>query len=220
MNATKTDREQSIIADEFMWDTSENTEVHKYVGPILKRWLEQNKNNNNKELLDLGCGNGALTAQFSDYGMSCSGTDFSSSGIAIAQKNYPEVTFFQSGLDQPLPTEKFRKFDVVVSVEVIEHLLLPRQLFQRAKEALKPGGTFIVTTPYHGYWKNIALALTNKFDSHWHPLRDYGHVKFFSIHTLTQLFEEEGFIIEEVKRVGRIPVFARSMMFKARLKNV
>jgi 2-polyprenyl-3-methyl-5-hydroxy-6-metoxy-1,4-benzoquinol methylase len=216
MKITKTDRESSIVANEFVWDTSANTEVHTYVGPILEKWIDQKTS---KTLLDLGCGNGALTAQLASLGIACTGTDYSETGIEIAQKNFPNVHFFQSAMEQPLPAAHLKKYDIVVSVEVIEHLLLPRQLFERAKEALNSNGTLIITAPYHGFWKNLALALTNKYDSHWHPLRDYGHVKFFSLKTLCQLFEEQGFIVDEIKRVGRIPLFARSMMVKGHLKK-
>jgi 2-polyprenyl-3-methyl-5-hydroxy-6-metoxy-1,4-benzoquinol methylase len=216
MNVTKTDREQSLISDEFLWDTSSSTEVHKYVYPILDKWINNSETNN---LLDLGCGNGSLTAMFANNGIKCYGTDFSESGIKIAQKAFPDVDFFQSSIDNELPINHHAKYDVVISVEVIEHLLLPRQLFNRAKEALKPDGYLIVTTPFHGFWKNIALALTNSFDKHWHPLRDHGHVKFFSESTLSQLFVEQGYEVIEIKRVGRIPIFARSMVIKGRLKK-
>ena len=216
MIVTKTDRELSLISNEFLWDTSSNTEVHKYVYPLLNKWINNSKT---KNLLDLGCGNGSLTAMFANNGIKCYGTDFSESGIKIAQKAFPDVDFFQSSMDNELPLNHHAKYDVVISVEVIEHLLLPRQLFNRAKDALKPNGYLIVTTPFHGFWKNIALALTNSFDKHWHPLRDYGHVKFFSESTLSQLFEEQGFEVIEVKRVGRIPIFARSMVVKGRLKK-
>jgi len=105
----------------------------------------------------------------------------------------------------------------VVAVEVVEHLLLPRQLLERAREALRPGGIFIATTPYHGFLKNLALALTNKFDHHWHPLRDYGHVKFFSRETLSQLFGEQGLKVQRFARVGRVPALAKSMILQGRV---
>jgi 2-polyprenyl-3-methyl-5-hydroxy-6-metoxy-1,4-benzoquinol methylase len=209
---TKTDREKSLEAHEYLWDTSVDTEVHAFVGPVLEEWLSSLRGG---RLLDLGCGNGVLTNKLCSLGLKCTGTDFSESGIAIARSCYPKVNFFQSSIENSLPHEHRNAFDVVIAVEVIEHLLLPRQLFARAKEALKPGGTLIVTTPYHGYFKNIALALLGKYDSHWHPLRDYGHVKFFSVSTLSQIYKEQGFVIEQIRRVGRVPCFARSMMMKA-----
>jgi 2-polyprenyl-6-hydroxyphenyl methylase/3-demethylubiquinone-9 3-methyltransferase len=69
-----------------------------------------------------------------------------------------------------------------------------------------------VTTPYHGYLKNLALAVTGSFDQHWAPLRDYGHVKFFSRRTLTQLFEEFGYTDISFRTAGRVPPLAKSMV--------
>jgi len=106
-------------------------------------------------------------------------------------------------------------FDAVVSLEVVEHLMQPRHLVARAYGALRPGGVLVMSTPYHGYLKNLALALTNGWDTHWHPLRDFGHVKFFSRKTLSQLVCEAGFSVRNFVRVGRIPPFACSMIVVA-----
>jgi len=97
-------------------------------------------------------------------------------------------------------------------VEVIEHLLLPRRLVEAALSALRPGGLVVLTTPYHGYLKNLALALSNGFDAHWHPLRDFGHVKFFSRHTLLALLEEYGLRALRFSTAGRVPLLAKSMI--------
>ena len=81
---------------------------------------------------------------------------------------------------------------------------------------LEPGGTAIVSTPYHGYWKNLALALSGKMDAHFTALWDYGHIKFWSVATLTRLLAEAGFVDIRFQRVGRIPALAKSMIAIAR----
>jgi 2-polyprenyl-6-hydroxyphenyl methylase/3-demethylubiquinone-9 3-methyltransferase len=37
----------------------------------------------------------------------------------------------------------------------------------------------VISTPFHGYWKNIALAVSGKFDDHFTALWNGGHIKFF-----------------------------------------
>jgi 2-polyprenyl-3-methyl-5-hydroxy-6-metoxy-1,4-benzoquinol methylase len=69
---------------------------------------------------------------------------------------------------------------VAIATEVIEHLVRPRNLPRFAKQLLRPGGYLIISTPYHGYLKNLVLALSNKWDSHLTPLRDGGHIKLWS----------------------------------------
>lgn len=206
---TKTDREKSLSAEEFVWDTEGLTEVHGYVATPI---VQQLKKKRVEKVLDLGCGNGAFSDILFQNGFAVTGLDFSLSGIEIAKRQYPKVHFEQHDTLVPLPPQHRGDYDAVTAVEVVEHLLLPRKLMENAVLALKPNGLFILTTPYHGYLKNLSLALTNKLDDHWHPLRDYGHVKFFSKSTITQLFLECGFVNVQVLTVGRIPAFARSMI--------
>ena len=70
--------------------------------------------------------------------------------------------------------------------------------------------------PYHGYWKNLALALTGRMDAHFTAMWDHGHIKFWSIATLGELLREAGFADLRFERVGRIPALAKSMIAVAR----
>lgn len=214
MKKARTDQELSLAAEEFEWSASGLTEAHRYILPVLRQWLEEA---GARRLLDLGCGNGALARELAHQGFEVMGVDRSRSGLEVARRDGDSIRFEQMEMGRPLDMALRGQFDTVISVEVIEHLLLPRQLFERAREALKPQGHLIITTPYHGYLKNLALALANRFDTHWHPLRDYGHVKFFSRKTVGALFEEQGFCITRFKRAGRIPPLACSMIIAGTL---
>lgn len=56
------------------------------------------------------------------------------------------------------------------------------------------------------------MALTGTLDAHFTALWDHGHIKFWSIRTLTQLLMEAGFKTVRFERVGRIPLLAKSMI--------
>jgi len=208
-STAKTDRESSIDATEFVWDGGGETGAHRYLAaPICARLAAARA----RTVLDLGCGNGALTARLAARGYDVAACDYSLSGLQKAREALPSAVLFRHDLGADLPASHVGRYDAVVSSEVIEHLLLPRKLMRSAFAALRPGGVFIATTPFHGYLKNLLLALTNKFDDHWHPLRDYGHVKFFSRRTLTRLFEESGFEDLRYSAAGRVPPVACSMV--------
>jgi 2-polyprenyl-6-hydroxyphenyl methylase/3-demethylubiquinone-9 3-methyltransferase len=51
-----------------------------------------------------------------------------------------------------------------------------------------------------------------KMDSHFNPLWDYGHIKFWSKKTLTRLFDEAGLGVTQFHRAGRIPILGKSMV--------
>lgn len=200
----------SLQAAEFVWQTDELSEAHGYILPVLQNWLAKGIT----DVLDIGCGNGALTKALARPGLCLTGIDQSASGVKLAQAAPGRARFLEHSIENPLPDELRGRFDAVVAVEVIEHLLLPRMLFERAREALRPHGRFIVTTPYHGYCKNVAVALCGGFDVHWHPLRDYGHVKFFSLRSLGALFAEQSFQVTRTRRLGRMPILAKSMIIE------
>lgn len=165
-------------------------------------------------VLDIGCGPGVLCGDFQRRGCQVVGVDLSESGITLARQTFPGCRFELLGVNEvSLDRLGEAPFDLVVSTEVVEHLYAPRQLTRAAYDALRPGGHFIVTTPYHGYLKNLGIALANHWDVHADPLWDGGHVKLFSRRTLGKLLTEAGFRDLRFRGVGRVPYLWMSMVF-------
>ncbi|MFN5513364.1 MAG: class I SAM-dependent methyltransferase [Cyanobacteriota bacterium] len=201
---------------EYEWNTSNPVHAHGFYAPVLLSLLPQRDSNNNLKLLDLGCGNGSLTNLFSQKGFEVVGIEESASGIEQARRSFPHIDFLQLSLYSPPPQELLSYFDIVVSSDVVEHLFYPRELPRFARQCLKSEGELIVTTPYHGYWKNLALALLNAMDRHHTALWDGGHIKFFSVATLSQLLQEEGFTNLNFKFAGRLPLLWKGMLCSAK----
>ncbi len=183
--------------------------AHSYIAPKLLELLGTTRR---LRVLDLGCGNGSLSHLISTRGHQVVGIDHSESGIALARGHFPDCQFLQASL-YDLPLDRLEgSFDVVMAVEVIEHLLYPRELVRAAEKMLRPGGRLIISTPYHGYFKYLALAASGKMDRHMTALWDGGHVKFFSPKTLTALLRSEGFTKLSFSFVGRLPLLWESML--------
>jgi 2-polyprenyl-3-methyl-5-hydroxy-6-metoxy-1,4-benzoquinol methylase len=96
------------------------------------------------EICDLGCGAGWATSIFGHFGKT-TGVDLSDTTQAALR--YPNCAFLSANiLEWDAPKEAF---DVVVSLEVIEHIERPLQAkyVEVAHRLLRPGGHFIITTP-------------------------------------------------------------------------
>ncbi len=163
-------------------------------------------------ILDLGCGNGALCDALCSAGFEVIGCDPSEEGIALARRAHPHIAFHLLDVyDEPASLDG-AGFDVVVSTEVIEHLFLPRSLPRFASRVLSRRGYLVLSTPYHGYLKNLALSAAGKWDRHFSPLWDGGHIKFWSRATLAQLLSEEWFTVTDFIGTGRLPYLWKSMI--------
>jgi 2-polyprenyl-6-hydroxyphenyl methylase/3-demethylubiquinone-9 3-methyltransferase len=167
-------------------------------------------------VLDVGCGNGAFAGRYLAKGCRVVGIDLGESGLAVARKQYPKARFELLPADEQILERLGEEpFDVVISTEVVEHVYAPRSYAAGCFAALRPGGRFVLTTPYHGFLKNVAIAVSGKFDAHVNPLWDGGHIKFWSRDTLTQLLTEVGFQDVDFRGAGRLPYLWMSMVLGA-----
>lgn len=183
--------------------------IGKLLQTALPTTIESSK------VIDLGCGNG--TVMRSHFGSCLSdglfGIDGSARGIEFAQSALPQCDFRVGDLAADLSDHPaFGQCDLVISTEVVEHLFDPRSFARNCFGFLKPGGKALISTPYHGYLKNLLLALSGRLDFHYTPLWVGGHIKFWSRKTLSQLFEESGFKVIGFQGVGRFPFLWKSMI--------
>lgn len=170
-----------------------------------------------RRVLDLGCGNGALCAELRRRGYDVAGVENDAEGLELARRAAAGIPFYRFGV-QDDPAQLARReppFDAVVSTEVVEHLYAPHLLPRFAHAVLRPGGHLVITTPYHGYLKNLVLSLSNKWDSHHTALWHGGHIKFWSRRSLSQLLQENGFRVIAFAGLGRMPYLWKSMLLVA-----
>ncbi|AUG54547.1 class I SAM-dependent methyltransferase [Thalassospira marina] len=199
--------------DGYTWENSSHENSHSYILPAINKIISEHasKKKNKLKIFDLGCGNGSLTHQLSQLGYDVCGVDPSQEGISIANQEFPHLKLTQGSAYDDL-AKQYGTFDIVVSIEVVEHVYAPRIYAKTLHNLVSEKGCAIISTPYHGYWKNLAIALLGRFDKHFTALWDHGHIKFWSINTLDQLLKEAGFSDIKYHRVGRIPALAKSMI--------
>ncbi|MHB1231533.1 MAG: class I SAM-dependent methyltransferase [Burkholderiales bacterium] len=200
---------------DYGWEDAAPTQAHDFIYPVLRAMLADDRQ---RSILDVGCGNGAVALALLEEGYDVVGLDASESGIALANAKHPGRFFTHDLAQEGLPPALAgRCFDLIISTEVVEHLYDPRRYVRFCRAALKPGGEIMISTPYHGYLKNLVMAVFGKMDKHFTVLWDGGHIKFWSRRTLTALLEESGFCVTEFRGAGRFPYLWKSMLIRAKL---
>src|SRR5579871_3903024 len=94
-------------------------------------------------ILDLGCGNGAMLAEIKKHGSwKLRGIESSESAVAMARSAGFDVTLADATADLQTIFDK-RSFDLIIAVEVIEHVYDPRGLLRQAHALLRPKGRIL-----------------------------------------------------------------------------
>jgi 2-polyprenyl-3-methyl-5-hydroxy-6-metoxy-1,4-benzoquinol methylase len=140
------------------------------------------------------------------------GVDLSREGIELARSANPTVRYEVASVYDDLSSIEPLGWNIVLASEVIEHLFDPPRFLNNVHGLLNPGGHLILTTPYHGFLKNLAVSVINGWDRHFTVARVGGHIKFFSARTLKEMLQAAGFIRPVFKNAGRLPFLWKSMV--------
>ena len=105
---------------------------------------------NSSSLLEVGCGDGALSGLIHQtFGCRTTGVDPSPEGIKFSQEMFRKHQFEGSfhvseGYNLKFPD---KEFDFIVLADVIEHLQHPDLMLRELRRLIKPGGSIVITTP-------------------------------------------------------------------------
>jgi ubiquinone/menaquinone biosynthesis C-methylase UbiE len=157
-----------------------------------------------ERVLDLGCGDGWMTAELAAHGAVPTGIEIASAAIDRARRHHPELEFrlAEANGELPLPDNGF---DVVWASEVIEHVADTARWLSEARRVLRPGGRLLLTTPNHSRLRLLAGGVERYSE----PLGD--HLHLYSARSLREVLNDFGFGEIEVSGAGG-PVFARRML--------
>jgi len=149
---------------------------------------------NGNRFLDVGCGDGRLIDSAGTRYDDVYGCDISQVVLKHAKKRGMIATCLDLNTGY-LPYQD-GSFDTITSLEVIEHVLNPKQLLEEFHRLLRPKRQLILSTPNIRYFKNLGkLLLTGRFP---HTTTDTflwggGHLHYFTRKDLTFLLQEAGF---------------------------
>jgi len=191
LNPTRLDYITRQIAAEFGRDLSEE---HPFAG---------------LRILDIGCGGGLLAEPMARLGATVVGADAAERNIPVAR-----VHAEQSGLQidyrhttaEAMAAEG-EQFDVVLNMEVVEHVEDPASFLRTCQELLKPGGLMVCSTLNRNPKSFLFAIVGAEQIMRWLPKGTHEHSKFITPDELFSLLRGAG--LEPVDRTGFKFNFAR-----------
>lgn len=156
-------------------------------------------------VLDLGCGDGAVSEFLQKVlGMDIVGADMSSKALKVAKERGVKVV--QVDVEKTLPFED-EAFDTVFWGDNVEHLFSPQKTLVEVRRVLKKEGRLILSCPNMGYWRYRLYYFFNGQlpDTEWtgNPAWTWSHIRFFNKKILADFLESENFKIRKVIGVSK-----------------
>jgi 2-polyprenyl-3-methyl-5-hydroxy-6-metoxy-1,4-benzoquinol methylase len=163
--------------------------------------------NGNETFLDIGCGHGSVSAELIKKGYTVSGIEINKDAIeSLKQKGF-EV--YQKDISKPLDIDE--KFDVVMILDVLEHLFDPYSLMKEASKVTKMGGVVIITVPlYFDIVDRFKILFTGSVismdnlcygEKNYKKFRSYNydHIRFFRPKEIIEMGESLGLKIDKIE---------------------
>ena len=164
-------------------------------------------------VLDVGCGEGQLTAELAEAGFAVVGVDVAEEPLRRARARHEGLDVRLVSEAEPWPLDDAR-FDAVWAGETIEHVADTAGWLSEVRRVLRSGGSLLLSTPAHGRLAMLGLALSaRRRDEHFDPRSD--HLRFYTSRTLARLLADFGFEQIEVRGAGGVPGARRLLLAAA-----
>lgn len=183
--------------EEFPWERSKfHTDYNAVLGHYkVVSCLEHARG---RSLLDLACGDGLMTAMFSKRFERVVGVDASSKHVTEARKRLPSATFHDSLIED---FETDEKFDTVLLLDILEHVVDPVAVLRKAASFLGKDGVLIAHVPNaNAINRRLAVmmgTLTSCDELSPFDLQIAGHRRSYEMHTLVADVEAAGLKVGE-----------------------
>ena len=152
-----------------------------------------------RKIIDVGCGKGDFVEYIHDLGFPAVGLDISLEALHKTQSPGARGEYVAASMEEGLPFAD-ASFGAAFCSEVLEHIFSVHSAISELNRILLTGGLLILTVPYHGIVKNVAIALFG-FERHYDP--NLSHIRFFTRKSLAASLQRGGFRIVAVKGLGR-----------------
>jgi 2-polyprenyl-6-hydroxyphenyl methylase/3-demethylubiquinone-9 3-methyltransferase len=177
--------------------------LHEIQAIRIKYILEtlNKKNLNNTTVLDIGCGGGLVSEGLSNIGATVTGIDFIKENIKVARmhakKNNLKINYFVKDFEKEKITSKY---DVIIILEVLEHLKNWEEFIKKIKLSLNKNGTLIISTINRNLVSKFLTLDIGENLLKLIPLNTHTFYKFIKPEELEQVLSSNSF--ENIKFIG------------------
>ena len=211
----------SKIADEW-WDAKGKFKPLHVFNPIRIKYIrdkcishfklnqEKDKPLSSLKILDIGCGGGLISEPMCRLGAKVTGIDASSRNIAVAklhaEKNKLSINYINAS---PEENDLKIKFDVILNLEIIEHVNDVNLFLKSSSEMLAKNGIMFIATINRTFESYIKAIVGAEYILRWLPIGTHEWGKFIKPEELEKMLINNNFKTRDVKGLYFNPLISK-----------
>ena len=191
--------------------------LHKF-NPIRIKYIKDNIINNfnikdkikplkNINILDIGCGGGLLSEPISRLGANVTGIDASEKNINVAKfhakKNKLKINYICAS---PEKLRIKKKFDVILNMEIVEHVDDVNLFIKKSSNFLKKNGLMFVATLNKTLKSYVFAIIGAEYILRWLPIGTHDWERFIEPSKLIQFGEKNSLKLEKIDGMTFNPI--------------
>tara|TARA_E500000331_G_scaffold326858_1_gene345304 strand:- start:486 stop:1205 length:720 start_codon:yes stop_codon:yes gene_type:complete len=205
----------SMLADEW-WDVEGkfkplhmfNPARIKYIVDICSKYFKVNEKTplKNLKVLDIGCGGGLISEPMNRLGADVTGIDASLKNINVAKihakENKLNIKYINKSPEQ---MSENNKFDIILNLEVVEHVEDLDLYLKSCFKLLKKDGIMFTATLNRTFTSYIKAIIGAEYILRWLPIGTHDWNKFLKPEELEKMLNKIGFITKDVSGLSFNP---------------
>ncbi len=208
----------SILAEEW-WDVKGKFKPLHMFNPIRIEYIVEKVKEHfsiddrkvnyfkNLKFLDIGCGGGLISEPMARLGANVTGIDASEKNIKIAKLHSMESNLDINYLNKsPEQLKEYEKYDVILNLEVIEHVENVNLYIKACKKLLKKKGIMFTATLNRTFTSYIKAIIGAEYILRWLPIGTHDWNKFIKPEELEKYLGDENFKTKEIKGMNFNPL--------------
>ena len=211
----------SKLADEW-WDVNGKFKPLHMFNPVrieyildeITKHFQLDKNSKNKlknlKILDIGCGGGLISEPMARLGGEVTGIDAAEKNIKVAslhsKKNNLSINYLNKSPEQLKEKEKF---DIILNLEVVEHVDDLDLYLQSCNSLLKKKGLMFTATINRTLISYVKAIIGAEYILRWLPIGTHDWNKFIKPEELQKMLADKNFSTSDVKGLEFNPLFKK-----------
>jgi len=168
-----------------------------------------------REILDVGCGGGLLSEALAAWGGRVMGIDLSGSALAAARahrENSGLSIDYRQAAAEALAVEMPGCFDIIVCMELLEHVPEPRSILTACERLAKPGGNIFVATINRTWLARLLVIFMAEYILHVVEKGTHHYHRFIQPRQLAEWADASGLTVCDCSGFLYLPLAGRAYL--------